>query len=485
KIIEKWLSYNEIYIFINKFNITKDEKKIYIKYFGEKIIDFLLENFGENNHGLDEKYVFLTTKFFDYIKGKDIGIDDLLKIIIIIKNIAIKTIKCNYKILSEINLIFDIIGVILSKDYNSTIIKLLNEYKNAIDKSNIIAKINIWGLVTYVNDEFCILSGFNKEELMGKNYAEFSYTDTQKTIKELLNKIKNKEVWKGVIKSIKKNGEYYWLKSTVVPIVDKNNNILEYICIMTDITDIEFAKENLKQSFDKLKELDIKKDEFLNIASHELRTPMTSIKGYISMILEGDAGEINGDVKIYLEKVYNNVTRLINLINDMLDISKLEAEKQEFTFEKVDIKKFLLETSEEVQQLFKSKGQKFEININYENYYRDIDINMLKRVIINLLGNANKFTPTEKGEIKLVSFLKDENLYINIIDNGIGIDKKHFPIIFEKFGQIKNSLTRKNNGTGLGLPIAKSIIEKMGGTIEINSESGKGTNFSIILPINF
>lgn len=101
--------------------------------------------------------------------------------------------------------------------------------------------------------------------------------------------------------------------------------ILEYVIIQNDITDLEIAQQKLEKSLEKQKELDIRKDEFLNIASHELRTPMTSIKGYLSMILDGDAGEINDEVKSYLNQAYKGSQRLLNLINDMLDISKIES----------------------------------------------------------------------------------------------------------------------------------------------------------------
>jgi PAS domain S-box-containing protein len=485
-ILDLWIKTNKINQFINKFKVSESEKNYYIKFFWEKVINFLIYNFWEDKNVLDEKHVFLTTKFFDYIKSKNVWIDDLLKIIIILKNIIIENWNYNNYIINEITLIFDLISIILSKEYNSTIIKLLNEHKNAIDKSNIIAKINVWWDIVYVNDEFCNLSLYTKNELIWKKYEDFFCIK----LKNFLTNLNNKEMWKWIIKCKKKNDSFYWLKSTIIPILDENNNVLEHICIMTDITDIEITKEHLRESelkhrsfienvpiwifrvkqewnfilinnalvkifwyssaeemikiniktlyndlkdreyliseiiqwksirsyemkmkkkdwsiiwisistraifvnwkvsyfdstmeditmrkkmeeeiknaYEELKELDIKKDEFLNIASHELRTPMTSIRWYLSMILDGDVWEINENVKSYLEKVYNNSNRLLNLINDMLDISKLEADKQNFSIENINIKKLLTEVYDEMEQLFINKKQEFILDSQFD-----------------------------------------------------------------------------------------------------------------------
>ncbi|MCK9272180.1 ATP-binding protein [Candidatus Gracilibacteria bacterium] len=478
-IIDLWFYSKEVKDFCKELDINKDEKIQYGLFFGERIYDFLFSGIDK----IREQH-FLTTKFFDYIKSKNIELEDLLKMVVYLKGAILDYIKFDTpKHVNFINSIFDDISILLSKNYNDTIIKLLNEHKLAIDHSNIISKTDINGNIVYVNDEFCRLSGYTSDELIGKSHNIIRHPDTPKeTFKELWDTIQSKNVWKGNIKNKKKNGDAYWVKSTIVPILDENNNILEYIAIRTDITELELAREDLKESFEKLKELDTKKDEFLNIASHELRTPMTSVKGYISMILDGDAGEINDEVRQYLSQVYKSSSRLLNLINDMLDISKIESGKQEFILEKIDVKKMLDDVSFEFEQLFKKKGQKFIKEIDFEKFEFITDLNKLKQVIINILGNANKFTP-DGGEIYLKAEILDTNeLEIKIKDSGIGIDKASLGVIFEKFGQVKNSLTRDINGTGLGLPIAKTIVEKLGGKITVESEVGRGTTFTITLP---
>lgn len=478
-IIDLWFYSKEVKDFCKELDINKDEKIQYWLFFWERIYDFLFSWIDK----IREQH-FLTTKFFDYIKSKNIELEDLLKMVVYLKWAILDYIKFDTpKHVNFINSIFDDISILLSKNYNDTIIKLLNEHKLAIDHSNIISKTDINWNIVYVNDEFCRLSGYTSDELIWKSHNIIRHPDTPKeTFKELWDTIQSKNVWKWNIKNKKKNWDAYWVKSTIVPILDENNNILEYIAIRTDITELELAREDLKESFEKLKELDTKKDEFLNIASHELRTPMTSVKWYISMILDWDAGEINDEVRQYLSQVYKSSSRLLNLINDMLDISKIESGKQEFILEKIDVKKMLDDVSFEFEQLFKKKWQKFIKEIDFEKFEFITDLNKLKQVIINILWNANKFTP-DWWEIYLKAEILDTNeLEIKIKDSWIWIDKASLWVIFEKFWQVKNSLTRDINWTWLGLPIAKTIVEKLGWKITVESEVWRWTTFTITLP---
>ncbi|MDD2565229.1 MAG: ATP-binding protein [Candidatus Gracilibacteria bacterium] len=613
-----WLKHKEMKDFYHKFDLNKEEVITYIDYFGgEKILNHLISNLKqEENEDSNPKSIFISTKFLSFIKLKKLGIEDLLKIVILLKNSVIEHfLDEEIKIINLLNNIFDEISTSLSKNYNDAVIKLLNEYTNAIDSSNIITKTDIYGNITQANDEFCKLSGYTRDELIGKSHNIVRHPDMPKEIfKEMRDTIQNKKIWKGNVKNRTKTGGYYWAKSTIVPILDENDKIVEYISIRTDIselveankniqeynnainesslviklditgtitsaneeycarmlcntknivgkkfteviivdieenyivsgknifkdfqdvlsyvqtkkvwkgilkmktnvgnyiwcsttikpilnsdneiiefiiiqhdvTDLEIAQQNLKISLKKQVQLDQKKDEFLNIASHELRTPMTSIKGYISMILDGDAGEINSEVKAYLTQVYSSSERLLDLINDMLDISKIESGIQELHYEEINLNNLIYETCGEIHTLFESKKQIVNKFVGFENFLYNTDKNKLKQVLLNLLGNANKFTPVG-GEIKLTTYKSDKILSIEIEDNGIGIEAENFSKIFEKFGQVKNSLTRDINGTGLGLPIAKKIIEKMGGFLILESEVGQGSKFTINLPIN-
>lgn len=614
-IISMWIKNPEMKEFYKRFHISKDEIGVFINYFWwERILSYLIRYLKEEAVS-KEKFSFISTKFLDFIKRKNLWIEDLLKIIVILKNCTLEIfLDEDIKILNQINIIFDEISINLSKNYNDITIKLLNEYNNAINNSNVITKTNIFGYITYANDEFCKLSWYSKEELIGKPHNIVRHPDMSKEIfADLWSTIQNKKIWKWIIKNKKKDGWSYWAKSTIVPILDENNQIveyvsirtditelkeiqknleeytsamndanmilktdskwviisinknflqmvwyaedvvvwkvylpdfsndscsikwvcnipiiakeevleikktllqqntwkwiiknkwrwwnffwtsasivpivdlndevIEYVVILTDVTDLEIAQQKIKISYNKLKELDLKKDEFLNIASHELRTPITSIKWYISMILDWDAWDIWEEVKLYLSQVYRSSDRLLGLVNDMLDISKIESWREEFNNEDVNIVALIKETADEVKHLFKSKNQIIEINIDFENFVYNTDANKLKQILLNLLWNANKFTP-DSWKILIKSFQNDY-LYIQVIDSWIGIKQEDFGKIFEKFWQVKNSLTRDISWTGLGLPIVKAIVEKMWWFIEVQSEPNKWSTFTIKLP---
>lgn len=343
-------------------------------------------------------------------------------------------------------------------------LKIIGEYETALSESNLVAKLDINGCITHANEMFCKTFWYKESELLGMNFlrdtvdeftskADQSYhgnpnlpiTSIQ-TIDDLWQVLQGKNIWKGTTKNFTKQRLFIWLSIVISPLYDSNNNIREYIIIATDISDISIGREHLKKSFDKLKLLDIKKNDFLNIASHELRTPMTAIQGYIAMILEGDAGEINPEVHLYLTQVYASSKRLIDLINDMLDISKLESGKEVFEIIEADIVRLISDVMFELRPIAEQKQQKFDSFIDLPSLMFKTDINKFKQVLINLVGNAIKFTP-EGGGVHLYLQVVNDSLIISIKDTGVGIPKDYLAKIFEKFVQVSSPLTRNSVGT--------------------------------------
>lgn len=619
EIISKWNNDSDFIGFCEKFSININEVVNSLDYFGwYKIMNYIFKWLTEEKLPESDSYVFISTKFLDFIKWKWLWVEDLLRITSILKHIIVSDyLNDDVKMINYINDLFDRIAANLSKNYNDIIIKILAEYTNAINSSNIITKTDIYGRITSANDEFCKLSWSTREELIWQNHNIVRHPDMPKKVfKELwetiqdkriwkwiiknrkkdwwsyrvqatiapilwendkiieyisirtditelketyknleeysnalneasmvlkldewgkiidvnetflamawyrkadiiwktyapeviwINKnsqewckipiltkeqwteineyIEEKQTWKGIIKNIGKYGNYFWTSTNIIPILWLNNEIIEYIILQNDVTDLEIAKQKFKAALTKQKEVDVKKDEFLNIASHELRTPMTSIKWYLSMILDWDAWEINPEVRQYLEQVYKSSDRLLMLINDMLDLSKIESWKQELTYEKVEISNLIRETCNEMKTLFENKKQKLEIIIDFEKFEYNTDTNKLKQVLLNILWNANKFTG-EEWKVTIHAEVTQAQLIIKIKDSWIWIAEENFHKIFEKFWQVRNSLTRDISWTWLGLPIARTIIEKMWGYIWISSEIWKWTEFSINLPVN-
>lgn len=363
-------------------------------------------------------------------------------------------------------------------------IKIMQQYQKLIDEANIVSKTNSKWIITYVNDKFCEISWYNREELIWKSHNIVRHPDMPKeAFKDLWDTIKNKkQIWDWIVKNKKKDWGSYWVKTIISPILDENWDIIEYISIRTDITDLEIAKNKLKQSFSELKQLDQKKDDFLNISSHELRTPMTSIKWYLSMIIDWDIWKIDDEAKFYLSRIYSNVENLLWLINDMLDITKIESWKMQFTDKDIDIKILLEDIVNNLSKTSLNKGINIKTKIDYDKIIFMWDESRLRQAIVNILWNAIKFTH-DNWKIEVKSFVLNNVLNIIIKDNWIWIAKKDLKGIFNKFWQIKNSLTRDIWWTWLWLSISKAIVEYYNWEIEVKSRLWKGSEFNIILPI--
>lgn len=247
---------------------------------------------------------------------------------------------------------------------------------------------------------------------------------------------------------------------------------------------------NLKIANQKLKELDKMKDDFVSVASHELRTPMTAIKSYLWLALAGKGGKLSTKQEYYLQRSYNSVDRLIKLVNDMLNISRIESGRIFVSLAKIDIVDLVTEVVEEIKP--RIDELKIKISIDFGNKgtlsRSEIklviaDVDKIKEVVLNLIGNSLKFT--EPGGTISIFFTKDgDKIITNVKDSGHGIDAKDMPTLFTKFGMIQGSYAtnKKASGTGLGLYISKSIIELHGGEIQGASEGvGKGSTFSFSL----
>lgn len=244
-------------------------------------------------------------------------------------------------------------------------------------------------------------------------------------------------------------------------------------------------KKRLQKANKELKKLDEMKDSFLSVASHELRTPMTVIKGYSEFLLSEKFGKLNKKQTKFQNKIFHNTQQLLDLVNDILDLSKLDAERMVFNISEVKAKEFLDDALSNFKLLCEKKDITLKLKVEKSIHTMKTDPDKIQRILNNLVGNAYKFTP-EKGSItiKLSPYKKDSAfLHFEIIDTGIGLSKEDQPKVFQKFQQVANYLQTPYNGTGLGLPIVKKIIEKLGGKIWVESELEKGSNFQFLIPI--
>ncbi|MDO5307186.1 MAG: HAMP domain-containing sensor histidine kinase, partial [bacterium] len=259
--------------------------------------------------------------------------------------------------------------------------------------------------------------------------------------------------------------------------------------------------QELKVTNRKLQKLERLKSEFISIVSHELRTPLTAIKNAMDIILSGKAGEMTENIEKFVSMGKRNATRLSGIINDLLDISKIEAGKMDFKFELINIEPVIEYVKNNLTEVAREKNLTIKYLPSEKPVQIYADSNRLEQVLTNLVSNAIKFSP-EAGEIEVTtkivnarvlqydnSFEEDiKNLQGNYLqvcveDHGIGIERKDLNHVFDKFAQIENSLSRKIGGTGLGLPIARQLIESHNGAIWCDSEINKGSRFYFVIPI--
>ncbi|HDQ35088.1 MAG TPA: response regulator, partial [Chloroflexi bacterium] len=233
--------------------------------------------------------------------------------------------------------------------------------------------------------------------------------------------------------------------------------------------------------YQEAKSADRLKSEFLANMSHELRTPLNSIIGFSRVILKGIDGPLTDMQRTDLEAIHDSGRHLLNLINDVLDLSKIEAGKMEFIFEPVDVNTVVKGVLSTALALVKDKP--VELQRDVEDGLPNIiaDERRIRQVVLNLVGNASKFT--EEGYIKVSAWREGREVIIAVQDSGIGIPKERYGAVFKEFEQVDSSSTRSYGGTGLGLPVSKKFVEAHGGRIWFESEVGMGTTFFVALPI--
>lgn len=238
-----------------------------------------------------------------------------------------------------------------------------------------------------------------------------------------------------------------------------------------------------KEANIKLKELDKLKDEFVSIASHELRTPMTIVRSYLWMLMQAQNGALNEKQKLYIDRAYGSTVRLIHLINDMLDTSRIDSGRVVINLEPIDIQKLAREIVAESEM----RAEQLNLSLRVEDRVVPLvlaDREKIREVLINLIGNSMKFTP-QGGSITIKFEVGEDIVTTRVIDTGMGFTKEYEERLFQKFGFIKTSYQMNksdNGGTGLGLYICKSILDMHGGTITAMSQGpNKGSVFSFTL----
>ncbi|MFH2202284.1 MAG: response regulator [Elusimicrobiota bacterium] len=346
------------------------------------------------------------------------------------------------------------------------------DIKLALDESAIVAITDVKGRIVYVNDRFCMLSKYSRDELVGKDHRIVNSGHHPKEFfRDMWETIRRGEVWRGEIRNKDKGGNLYWLSSTITPILDRNGAPQHYVAIRFDIT----ARKNAE--VEALRAAQVK-SAFLANMSHEIRTPLCGVIGTADLL---STTSLDSSQRDFVDTIKRSGEHLLGVINNILDYSKLESDKLEL--ERVEFD--LHEVVEKGLQMLGPGARKKKIEI-VSSIWEDVpyvligDPVRLQQVLANLVGNAIKFA--ERGDVLVnvaVAERGDESVLLSfeVIDSGIGIAQGKLGEIFNSFTQAESSTTRRFGGTGLGLAICKTLVERMGGEIGLESEPGRGSRF--------
>lgn len=341
----------------------------------------------------------------------------------------------------------------------------LKNMKYALDQSSIVAITDRSGMIEYVNDKFIEISKYKREELVGKTHRVInSKYHSKEYMEQIWKTILSGKIWRGEIQNRAKDGSHYWVDTTITPLIDEYGVPTKFIAIRNDIT--------------KRKELERQKDDFIGIASHELKTPLTSLKGYVQLLHKRCDKYEDNSVMLFLGKIERQIDKINLLVQDLLDVTKIEAGRLTYYKEEFDINELAREIIDTMQyttdkHAIVRRGQALH------KTYGDRD--RIGQVLVNLLSNAIKYSPQSRNiEVNIQS--KDKIIEICVRDYGVGIPDESQSHIFDRFYRANGTKEKTFPGLGLGLYICAEIIKRHGGKIWFTSESGKGTSFYFSLP---
>jgi len=393
------------------------------------------------------------------------------------------------------------------------------KYQMIVENTHdVIILTNTHGSISYLSPACESGLGYKPEELIGQKLRIVHPDDIGSVEKNFSLALQNKSSFSIQYRIQTKSGDTKWIYHISTPIM-KDKRVEMFLNVLRDITDIKTLEKDLSEKVTmlegseravlnimddlqktlkefqqsqfiikdqnvQLQKLDKIKSSFLNITSHELRTPMSAIKGYIQMMLKGNLGTTNDEQKHALDIILRNSNRLDRLIQDILDISRLESGTMKFVTQKTDVTKMVNETAEIMQASADLKRIKINTETGIEVPELNIDKDRITQVVVNILNNAIKFSP-DGSIINIKTRKEKEDVLFEVQDHGRGIPEEHHKKIFQTFYQVDSDADTKFGGAGLGLAICYGIIIAHGGRIWVEStgKTGEGSTFRFTLPV--
>ncbi len=357
------------------------------------------------------------------------------------------------------------------KEIVATQAESLQKFETASEQSNeMIVFTDADGIVEWANKSAEVVTGFTVKESIGlKAGLLWGKLMPLEWYKNLWDTIKiDKKIFIDEVQNHRKNGEKFWSSIVVYPLLNEKGEVTSLVSTQRDVTHE--------------KQVDQMKTEFISLASHQLRTPLSAMKWFIEMLLAGDMGKLSDDQLKAVENIDQSNERMITLVNGLLNISRIESGRIIVEPVLTDITNLTNNILSELKQKIDEK--KLEVTFNHQESIGDIllDQSLVRQVILNLLTNSIKYT-NNKGNIAILITKENNNLKFSVTDNGLGIPKLEQTKVFQRFFRASNVQRQETDGTGLGLYLAKTIINSSGGEIGFTSTEGKESNFWFTIPL--
>lgn len=363
----------------------------------------------------------------------------------------------------------------------------LRKLSSAVEQSSaaiVITDTN--GKIEYVNPKFTEMTGYEIQEALGQNPRILkSEKQSETTYKEMWNNILAGNEWRGEIINKRKSGELYWEFLSISPIKNDKGEITHFLSVKEDITERKKIEAEVIKSKEEAEEASKIKSSLLANMSHEFRTPLNGILGFTQLLKEEVSTE---DQKMMVDKIYKSGRRLMNTLNSILSLTEMENEEYIISNSEIDLAYFCHQIKSLYESQAKEKSLSLNLNLTESRLTVKTDENLLTKITSHLLDNAIKYTTS--GEIKVTlrkakRFNGNEVCIIDVEDTGIGIRKDEQKIIFREFRQLSEGFRRDFEGLGLGLTLASKMAKLINAEIKVHSEFGKGSTFSIMLPLNY
>ncbi|AFV24460.1 sensory transduction histidine kinase [Methanolobus psychrophilus R15] len=353
------------------------------------------------------------------------------------------------------------------------------KYRSLIEQSNDAIFVNkLDGQIIEVNSRACRMMGYTQEQLKKMSVIDLMVPDERENGSQVLETFKKRRYVQGETRYLTSKGDVLDVEISA-SVLEGYKDIAQ--AVVRDITERKKAEEIMLLTKIEAESANRSKSEFLASMSHELRTPLNSIIGFSDMLSEGYAGSLSDIQRKYSQYISTSGKYLLTLINNILDIAKIENGKMELEPEHFTMDEVFEDAEKLAGHLARKKNIKLQIQ-KLENIEIVADKIKIKQIIYNLLSNAIKFTP-DNGEVNLLAAVTHNKIKISVRDTGIGISEEDLDQLFMPFKQIDSQLSRQYNGSGLGLSIVKKLVELHDGDISVKSEVGKGSTFAFTIPL--